>query len=562
MVGVAGTAFHPPSGCQRSNVRQARKPEAGMVRFHQISETMEENMKSRLWMICALLVVVATLGACVVPTPSAPAPAAQQPAATAASATEAPAAAGALPFEGVTVNVITFTGPQIAEPLQRHAPEFQKLTGAQINVVTVPFSDLYQKILTDFATGTNSYQAIVFAPQWMGDYITPGYLEDLTDKVKADKNLQWDDIVPFFRDFSATYQGKIYTIPLDGDFQMLYYRKDLFQENNMQPPESWDDYLKAAAFFNGKDLNGDGTPDFGSCISKKRAAQGFQMFWSFAGGFLQTQGTSEGAFFDVNGFKPLTNNEAMAKALDIYKETTQYGPPDELNMDVGDTRTAFITGRCALSIDWGDIGTLAIDKTQSTVEDKVGSAIIPGTKEVLDRATGKLVACDQTTCPNAVNGVNHGPFAAFGGWSGAINAHAEAKAKEVAYQFLAFVGQPSNANVDVTIGKTGFNPYRTSQFSNTDLWVKAGMSEAAAKDYLGAIEASLKNPNMVLDLRVPQNQRYQQVVLDQALSQFLAGEITNAQAMQQITDGWEAITDELGRDKQLAAYEASLGVTR
>ena len=38
---------------------------------------------------------------------------------------------------------MTFTGPQIAEPLQRRAPEFEKLTGAKINVITVPFSDLY-----------------------------------------------------------------------------------------------------------------------------------------------------------------------------------------------------------------------------------------------------------------------------------------------------------------------------------------------------------------------------------------------------------------------------------
>ena len=34
------------------------------------------------------------------------------------------------PFEGVIVNLITFTGPQIAEPLQRRGPDFQELTGA------------------------------------------------------------------------------------------------------------------------------------------------------------------------------------------------------------------------------------------------------------------------------------------------------------------------------------------------------------------------------------------------------------------------------------------------
>ncbi|MGE3875655.1 MAG: ABC transporter substrate-binding protein, partial [Parvibaculaceae bacterium] len=58
-------------------------------------------------------------------------------------ATLNPAAAQDKPFEGVTVNVITQTGA-IQEPLQRRAPEFEKLTGAKINVVAVPFSDLYQ----------------------------------------------------------------------------------------------------------------------------------------------------------------------------------------------------------------------------------------------------------------------------------------------------------------------------------------------------------------------------------------------------------------------------------
>jgi multiple sugar transport system substrate-binding protein len=107
-------------------------------------------------------------------------------------------------YDGVTVNVVTSTGPPIAEPLQRRAPDFQGLTGATVNVITVPFSELYQKVLTDFATGTNSYDVVVFAPQWMVDYVKPGYLEDLTQKVRADSALKWDDIGTFFRDFSAT----------------------------------------------------------------------------------------------------------------------------------------------------------------------------------------------------------------------------------------------------------------------------------------------------------------------------------------------------------------------
>ena len=465
-----------------------------------------------------------------------------------------------LKHEGVVVNVMTFTGPQIAEPLQRRAPDFKKLTGATINVVTVPFSDLYTKLLADFATGTNSIDAMVFAPQWMGDYIQADYLEDLTDRIKADTALQGEDVGAFFRDFSATYAGRTYTIPLDGDFHMVYYRSDLLEKEGLAPPETWDDYLNIAKTFHGKDLNGDGKADYGSCIAKKRNAQSYWMIISIAGGYLQTQGTSQGVFFDTADMSPLFNNEAFGAALDIYVESTKYGPPDEINLDVGDTRGLFTTGRCALSIDWGDIGTLAIDPDTSTVQDKVGAIILPGSSRVLDRATGKLVDCDSDICPYAVNGINHAPFAAFGGWSGAINAASSDEVKDAAYDFLSYMSQPAQANEDVTIGITGFNPYRTSQFESLDLWIKAGMSREAAENYLEAIATSLNSPNMVLDLRIPQNQYYEQQVLDLNIARLLAGEIDKAQAMAAIEAGWNEKTDELGRDEQLAAYRATLGL--
>jgi multiple sugar transport system substrate-binding protein len=466
-------------------------------------------------------------------------------------------------FAGVEVNLVTFTGPQIAEPLQRRAPEFQEMTGARVNVITVPFSDLYQRVLTDMATGTNSFDAFVFAPQWMVDYVTPGFLEDLTERVQGDESLQWEDVASFFRDFSSTYQGRVYTIPLDGDFQMVYYRSDLLEAEGLEPPNTWEDYLAIAETFHGQDLNDDGEGDYGSCISKKRNAQAYWMIWSVAGGFLQTQGTSQGAFFDRETLEPLVDNEAFARALDIYQQTTEFGPPDELNLDVGDTRSLFVSGRCALSIDWGDIGALAVDPQQSVVQDKVGAVILPGTPEVLDRETGELVPCDEQTCPHADDeGINHAPFSAFGGWSGAINAAARDEVKDAAYAFLSYMSQPEQANVDVTIGETGFNPYRTSQFEDLDVWLEGGFSEQAARNYLAAIETSLNSPNMVLDLRVPFNQRYQQVVLDRALSQFLAGELSRDEAIRQIHDGWEEITDELGREEQRQAYIDSLGVER
>jgi multiple sugar transport system substrate-binding protein len=467
------------------------------------------------------------------------------------------------PFEGVTINALTFSGPQIKEPMVRRGKEFGELTGATVNVVDVPFGDLYQKILQDFSSGTNSYDVVVFAPQWMGDYVAGGFLEELDARVKSDTALDWEDIGPFFRDFSATYEGKLYTIPLDGDFQMVYYRTDIAADLGLKAPTTWEEYIAFAKAVQGKALKtDDGKPVFGSCIAKKKGAQSYWMITSVASAYLQSQGTGQGGFFDLNGFKPLYGpNPGFQKALEVYKETTAFGPPDEINLDVGDTRGLWTAGQCALTIDWGDIGTLAI-APDSKVNGKTGAVILPGSKQVLDRSTGKLAPCTAELCPHAIDGVNHAPFAAFGGWSGAINKAAKDDVKNAAYAYLSYMNNKAQSNADVTVGATGMNPYRQSQFLNREAWVKAGMSPDAAANYLGAIEASLRSPNMVLDLRIPQNQAYQGVVLDGEIAKYLAGEQDVQATMQAISDGWEAKTEELGRDKQLGAYSATLGVKK
>ncbi len=462
-------------------------------------------------------------------------------------------------FDGVTVNVMTQTGA-IQEPLQRRAPDFEKMTGAKINVIAVPFSDLYQKVLTDWASGTNSVDAAVFAPQWMVDYVAGGYLEALGDRIAKDNALQWSDIAPFFRDFSSSFGGKTYLVPLDGDFHMLYYRTDILEKAGLKPPATWDEYLADAKALNGKEF--DGQKVYGSCIAKKRNAQSYWFVTDVVGSMTQAKGTNQGAFFDIRTMKPLVNNAAFRKALDFLKESTKYGPPDELNMDVSDTRPLFVSGKCALNLDWGDVGVLAVDPKTSKVIDKTGSVITPGSKEVLNVDTGKLEACTKDTCPYAIDGVNHAPYAAFGGWSGGINAKADAKVKDAAYAFFSYMSAPAQSGVDVTIGATGFNPYRVSQLSYGKAWKDGGMSEAAAGYYLGAIQASLGSPNMILDLRIPQNQKYQQVVLDEAVSRFLSGDIDEETTIKTIEDGWNELNTQIGKDDQLKFYKGTLGVQR
>ena len=388
-----------------------------------------------------------------------------------------------------------------------------------------------------------------------------GLLQDLDAYVAADPDINIDDIAPYFREYNQKIGGKTYLITLDGDFQMLYYRRDVLEQLGKEPPRTWAEYMDVAAAAHGTDMNGDGEPDFGSCIFKKRNAQSYFAVMSIAAAYVQTQGTGEGIFFDPETMAPKVNNEAWAEAFRVYKATGEYGPPDELNHDIGDTRALVQGGRCALAIDWGDIGPLSIDPSGAPIKDKMGAVIMPGTPRVLDTATGKLVDCDASRCPNATDGINFAPFAAFGGWSGAINKNADERTKEAAYKFLSYMNQAAQSNVDVTIGWTGYNPYRNSQLDNLEPWVEAGFSQEFAENYLGAIKQSLNHPNMASDIRVPGAAQYTSQILDRELARFLADEITAEQAVANIEEAWEEVTEDFGRDSQQTMYKLSLGVT-
>jgi multiple sugar transport system substrate-binding protein len=282
---------------------------------------------------------------------------------------------------------------------------------------------------------------------------------------------------------------------------------------------------------------------------------------SFAAPYVQSKGTGEGMFFDPETMKPKVNNEAWAEAFRIYKATGEFGPPDEINHDVGDTRALLIAGRCAQMIDWGDVGPLSLDPGSEAIKNKMAAVIMPGTTRVLDTATGKLVDCTPEICPHAVDGINYAPFAAFGGWSGAVNKSSDAKVKQAAYDFLSYMNQAAQSNFDVTQGWTGYNPYRNSQLDNLEPWIAAGFTEEAAANYLGAIKDSLNNPNMASDIKIPGSAQYAGVVLDRELARFIAGEITAEEAVANVEAGWEEITDEFGRESQASIYQLSLGVT-
>ena len=86
------------------------------------------------------------------------------------------------------------------------------------------------------------------------------------------------------------------------------------------------------------------------------------------------------------------------------------------------------------------------------------------------------------------------------------------------------------------------------------------MSEEEAEVYLGAINASMSSPNMILDLRIPQNQKYQQVVLDEAISRFLVRrDRRGGHGQGGRRPAGTSSTTRSARDEQLEIYKATIG---
>jgi multiple sugar transport system substrate-binding protein len=213
-------------------------------------------------------------------------------------------------FDGVTVNILTRPGYVIAGRLAERGKEFEAATGGKIVVTEVPFAEIFPKIQADWSTGTNSIDVGVFAAGWGVELDAAGLLEDMDPYIAKDTKIDLADVAPYFREFGQKVGGKTKLLMVDGDFQMVYYRKDVLEKAGIAPPKTWEEYLDVASKIHGQDMNGDGQADYGSCIFKKRNAQSYMAIQTVAASFVQTQGTAQGFYFDNATMKPVINNDA------------------------------------------------------------------------------------------------------------------------------------------------------------------------------------------------------------------------------------------------------------
>ncbi len=108
--------------------------------------------------------------------------------------------------------------------------------------------------------------------------------------------------------------GEYYASPFHGWVQGIWYRADWFKDAGLNPPDTWDNILKAAENFYKPDKN-----QYGILVGTKPEAYAEQCFTQFA--------MSNGAgLFDKDG-NLIFNSPEMKEAVEFYAELAKYNPP-------------------------------------------------------------------------------------------------------------------------------------------------------------------------------------------------------------------------------------------
>lgn len=443
-------------------------------------------------------------------------------------------------FNNVTINVVGDAGHNLL-PYEFWKSHFPK-AGIAIKIIEVPFEGVYEKEKTEFVAGSGAFDVVTFYPAYIGDFASNGYLEPLDEYMKKQPDSVWnphqEDVLPPFRELYNKWAGKTYALTIDGDAHLLIYRKDLFENpaekaafkakyaKDLRPPETWDDWLQIGAFFTRKrgDKLAGRTLDRDFYGSAEFAKRGFSFAW-----FVDRWAASGDLYFDAS-MNPNVNTPAAVTALQNFVDSLKNAPPDVRGYGYDELRDALLKGNVAMVVQWTDVPKKGADPSQSQVVGKLAYGRVPGWRigsTVVHRAmlpVGRVVA---------VAASSKNKLAAY--WV----------AKHVAYDMSLENVSTALTGLDVNRGVHFKHPEAYSDFK----------SKAEAASYLDRVKEALADGYP--EIFIPGAAQYEDA-LDLHVNKALAGQETPKQALDAVAKEWNAITDRLGRQKQVQLWQQAL----
>jgi multiple sugar transport system substrate-binding protein len=212
------------------------------------------------------------------------------------------------------------------------AEQFEAETGIAVEVIPVTESDLGTRATAAFAAGDLPdviYHTLQFALPWAEAGIldtdaATDVIEELGAGTFASGALEM-----------AAVDGGYASVPVDGWTQMIVYRKDLFEEAGLEPPNTYANVLAAIEALHNP-------PEMYGFVAATKVDENF-MSQVLEHVFL-ANGVSP---VDENGFAPL-DEAKTTEVLEFYKAIAEASPPGELYWD--QSRTLYFAGDAAMII--------------------------------------------------------------------------------------------------------------------------------------------------------------------------------------------------------------------
>jgi multiple sugar transport system substrate-binding protein len=465
-------------------------------------------------------------------------------------------------FKGVQLTFMGLNNQNLHNLLFRgFLKPWEAYTGAKINWIDLAQADYNPRLQQAIASGTVDFDILEMGAPFEGDVCGKGLASEMPDWVKT--QIDYEDLVNYLKPPVGTWNGKTYRVTIDGDTHNFNYRTDYFKDADLAKawkdsggqgewavPRTWQQVQAVTRFLKGKKING---KDAYGYLDSPKPWGGFCFYFLGSRASAYAKHPSDKAWlFDVDTMKPRVNNPAWVRAIQDVIDALPSEPPDQINADPNTTGfQQFLAGTGSMVVWWGDIGSNAKTNDASVIGDVCGFDILPGSDDVYNSKTGQW--------EKLPSGPNFAPNLAYLGWGVYVMARvdSDSKKRKAAWSAAAHLGG-KDLSLWTAAYPSGFQPYRNSHH-NIDEWVAAGYDKDFITNYLDSQFNSYNHPNGAIEPRIPGIFQYYSVAEDE-LAKTFAGKTDAQTGANNIAAAWEKLTDQLGREKQIALYKDSLGV--
>ena len=263
------------------------------------------------------------------------------------------------------------------DAMQKLLPQFTKETGIKVEVDKVAIGRLKEKQLQEMAKPSGDFDLGCYIVMWKGEYLSKNLIHPLepffANAALADPAYDMKDIVPIYlenlglvggpKGYLAGPGAKLYGLPYGAETSVLAYRRDVFEEHKLKPPETYDEFRKLLPVI--KERTG-----MGALTSRGQAGHQAVHAWLL---HLNPLG---GSVFDAQ-WRPRFNDKQGVEALKFLQEVVATGPAGIAGYGQGEANTAFLQCKAAMYLDSTSFAGVVSDPARSQVVDKVSWALHP-----------------------------------------------------------------------------------------------------------------------------------------------------------------------------------------